>query len=393
MIEWLDRVEPDRPFLISGDRTWTYGDALAEVRARLVGEPRLLTPTLSASSVFDLIAGISGGGATAVGPGIDPPDPAPVPLVVFTSGTTGRPRGVRLTMTNLQAAADASARHLGHGQDDNWLLAMPLHHVAGLSVVVRQAFTGGSVTILPGPDARSFAAALNHHVTMTSVVPTMLRRILDYGPFSGLKAVLVGGGPIPERLLTEAASVGLPVLPTYGMTETFGQVATLKPGSPLEKKAHPLPGIALRIEDDRRIAVRGDQVSPGYLGEADREDAWFITNDLGDIDDEGALRVLGRADLVIVTGGENVNPEQVEAVIRQHPGVQEVVVVGAPDEEWGEVIVCVYEGDARAEALSDWAAGRLPNFMVPKRWEHVVSMVRTEIGKLDRQAALDRITR
>ena len=106
-----------------------------------------------------------------------------------------------------------------------------------------------------------------------------------------------------------------PTLPTYGMTETFGQVATLEPGSPPARRAHPLPGIQLRIGSDRLIAVRGRQVSPGYLGEPDRTDPWFVTGDLGELDSDGALRVLGRADTVIVTGGENVDPARVEAVV------------------------------------------------------------------------------
>jgi O-succinylbenzoic acid--CoA ligase len=324
-----------------------------------------------------------------VGPQSETSQSAVADLVVFTSGTTGTPRGVRLTRANLTAAASASAEHLGNGPDDNWLLAMPLHHVGGLSIIVRQMFTGGSVTLLPGFEPESFAAAMHGDVTMVSVVPTMLRRILEHGPFSDLKAVLVGGGPIPGGLLEEAAATGLPVLPTYGMTETFGQVATLRPGEPLETKAHPLPGIDVRIEADGRIAVRGDQVSPGYLGEPDRADPWFVTNDLGTLDDDGALRVLGRADLVIVSGGENVNPERVEAVLRQHPDVVEAIVVGVPDPEWGQTVICVYEGAASPEELASLVSDGLPGFMAPKRWMRVDSIPRTAIGKPDRKAALE----
>ena len=220
---------------------------------------------------------------------------------------------------------------------------------------------------------------------MVSVVPTMLRRLLEFGPFTGLRAVLVGGGPIPEGLLEEAAGAGLPVLPTYGMTETFGQVATLRPGEPLQRRAHPLPGVDLRIEADGRVAVKGDQVSPGYVGEPDRESPWFVTNDLGELDSEGAVRIVGRADTVIVTGGENVDPEYVESVIRTHSGVDEAVVVGVPDDEWGQRLVCVYEGEA--DDLADWAAERLPGFMVPKEWLKVAVLPRTAIGKPDREAA------
>ena len=335
--------------------------------------------------MFELVAGLAGGGVTVVGPEGEVDEPAHADLVVFTSGSTGGSKGVRLTLENLEAAASASAQHLGHGEDDTWLLALPMHHVGGLSIVVRQLYAGGTIELLPGFDETSFAVALRGDVTMVSVVPTMLTRIIEHGPFTDLRAVLVGGGPIPEGLLERAADAGLPVLPTYGMTETFGQVATLKPGSPLDHKAHPLPGVELRLEHDGRIEVKGDQVSPGYLGEPDRPEPWLVTNDLGALDDDGAVRVLGRADTVIVSGGEKVSPERVEAVLAEHPSIDELVVVGVPDLEWGEIIVCLYQG--RSADLDGWARARLPGFMVPKRWVLVEAVPTTSVGKPDRAKA------
>lgn len=385
MIEWLHRVDPDRVFLRAGEDTFSFGQALAEIESRISTAPRLIQPSLAPESIFEVLAGIAGGGATVVGPEPETTEPGDADLVVFTSGTTGRPKGVRFSMLNLTAAASSSAEHLGHGPDDDWLLAMPLHHVSGLSIVVRQAYTGGSMTMLPGFEASGFARAMKSGVTMVSVVPTMLRRLLDLGPFSGLRAVLVGGGPIPVGLLEEATERGLPVLPTYGMTETFGQVATLRPDAELEYKVHPLPDVEIRTGPDARIAVKGPQVSPGYLGRPDRPDPWFVTNDLGAIEDDGALRILGRTDTVIVTGGENVSPERIEAVVRAHPDVDEAVVVGVEDPEWGQALVCVYEG-ADAD-LSEWVSERVPGFMVPKRWVRVGAIPRTSIGKPDREAA------
>lgn len=386
MIEWLRRNDPEQVFLRGPEGTWTYREALAEVEERLNPAPRLSIVTLRPESVFELIAGISSGGITVVGPKPEATRPFASDLVVFTSGTTGAPKGVRLTEINLTAAAAASVEHLGHGAEDDWLLAMPLHHVGGISIVVRQAYTGGSITMLPEFDAATFARAMKRQVTMVSVVPTMLARLVEFGPFSGLRAVLVGGGPIPSGLLESAAEAGLPVLPTYGMTETFGQVATLRPGAPLAYKTHPLPGVEFRTDRGGRIAVKGPQVSSGYAGESDRPDPWFITNDLGEIDAEGALRVLGRTDTVIVTGGENVNPERVESVLRAHEEVNEAVVVGVPDAEWGERVVCVFTGTADVEELRVWVADRLPPFMVPKRFVPVDSIPRTALGKPDRSA-------
>ena len=386
VIEWLHHVDPNRRFLDFEGRSWTYGDTVAEVEARLTGSPMLVQPNLRPESVFDILAGLSdSGGLTLVGPQPETTTAGESDLVVFTSGSTGLPKGVRLTLGNLVAAAAASAEHLGHGEDDNWLLAMPLHHVGGVSILVRQVFTGGSVTMLPRFEASVVAEAMRGTVTMVSVVPTMLSRLLDEGPFSGLRAVIVGGGAVPPGLLERAAATGLPVLPSYGMTETFGQVATLRPDVPLEYRAHPMPGVEIRIEPDGRIAVKGPQVSPGYVDEPDRTIPWFVTNDLGELDADGAVRILGRADTVIVTGGENVSPERVESVVRQHPDVEDALVVGVPDPEWGQKLVCLHVSGPTD--LAEWVSRRLPGFMVPKGWIRVDSVPKTPIGKPDREAA------
>lgn len=392
MIEWLSRVDPERPFLRTVERVWTYGETYDEVRSRVTSQVVILRPVLDADSVFACLAGIEGGGTVLVGPGLDVPaelDLAGASLVVFTSGATGAPKGVRLTADNLEAASVASIGHLGHDESDTWLLAMPLNHVGGLSILVRSAFAGGSVRLLPGFDPESFAAAMREDVTMVSVVPTMLQRILDGhpGPYQGLRSVLLGGGPIPAGLLERAGRATLPTLPTYGMTETFGQVATLEPGSPPARRAHPLPGIQLRIGSDRLIAVRGRQVSPGYLGESDRTDPWFVTGDLGELDSDGALRVLGRADTVIVTGGENVDPARVEATLREHTAIDDALLVGLPDDHWGSVVACLYVGEVSPGEAGLWLGQRLPVFMVPKRWLPVDRIPTTALGKPDRSAA------
>lgn len=398
MLEWLARHPVSDPFLVFGDRIWTYGETLAEVETRISADWVVHEPSLRPASVFSILAGLSGAGITVI-----PPDRPDVPgikyqapsttgearLIVFTSGSGGSPKGVRLTMANLEAAARASLRHLGHGPQDRWLLCLPLHHVAGLSILVRSAFAGGSVELQEGFSPKAAATAMRGGVTMVSMVPTMLLRTLDHdpGPYRGLRAVVLGGGPIPDGLLERAAAAGIPALPSYGMTETFGQVATLRPGSLPERRAHPLPGIEMRIEPDGRIALAGAQVSPGYAGEPDRSDRWFVTNDRGEIDREGAVRVLGRSDAVIVSGGENVNPQVIESALQGHPGAGDVVVVGIPDEEWGAIAVCLYTGDATPDELSEWLRERVPGHHVPKRWTRVDRIPRAGLGKPDRAAA------
>ena len=421
MIEWLSRQAGSSPFLVTDDRTWSYGETLIEVEARLASEPVTISPRLDPDSVFAILAALSGPGAIVVPPLVGgppgrspgeggtersdvagrlvggPPGRSPgegvteASLVVFTSGTTGVPRGVRLTRANLEAAALASTSHLGHGPDDIWLLAMPLHHVGGLSILVRSAVAGGSVYLTPGFDPVTSGQAMQGRVSMVSMVSTMLWRTLDHQPggYRGLRAVLVGGGPIPGGLLERAWDAGIPALPSYGLTETFGQVATLLPGSGPQHRAHPLPGVEIRTEADGRIAVTGDQVSPGYVGEVDREDRWLVTNDLGEIDDDGALRVLGRADTVIVSGGENIDPARIEAELDGHPHSGDVLVVGVPDQEWGMLVCCLYTGAAAEDELVSWLKVRVPGHMVPKRWRRVAEIPRSPLGKPDRIRTVD----
>jgi O-succinylbenzoic acid--CoA ligase len=263
---------------------------------------------------------------------------------------------------------------------------MGLHRVGGLAVILRSALAGGRVRMLPRFDPREFAAALRSDVTYASVVPTMLHRILHVhpGPYPRVR-LLVGGGPIPDGLLERAARAGLVVLPSYGMTETCGQVATLRPGAPLDAKAHPLPGVELRIESGGRIAVRGSMVSPGYLDEPDRErGAWFVTGDLGAIDPDGALRVRGRADEIIVSGGENIDPAVVEDAVTDVPGVERAMVLGVPSEEWGMEVACAYEGDLDPADVEAGLRERLSGPLIPKRWLRVTTIPTTDLGKPDR---------
>jgi O-succinylbenzoic acid--CoA ligase len=397
VIEWLRRHDPDRVFIDTGDERQTYGETLDAIEARPVTGMEVIRPWPYFSSVVDLLAIMAKSSAVIVAeesPEMGNVDPLGAASVVFTSGSVGGQKGARLTRSNWEAASQASVEHLGHGPEDNWLLAMPLHHVSGLSIVLRSAYAGGTVRMVPGFDPATFAGELRGgEVSMASLVPTMLSRVLDLdpGPYSGLRAVLVGGGPIPDELLQRAASAGLPILPTYGMTETCGQVATLRPGSVVENKAHPLPGVEIRIEPDDRIALRGPMVSPGYLGEPDRAPGeWFVTGDLGRIDDDGALIVTGRADSLIVSGGENIDPAMVEAALMRVPGVDGAVVFGVPSEEWGMEVVCLYTGDAGTIRIDSHLRGRLPSFMIPKRWHRVQEIPTTALGKPDRAEAARR---
>jgi o-succinylbenzoate---CoA ligase len=318
-------------------------------------------------------------------------DPDVTAWIVHTSGSAGRPKGVRLTFGNLEASAMGSALHLDHRGTDRWLCNLPLFHVGGASILVRSARQATTALLEPGFDPVRTAALLGSgDVTLASLVSVTLARTLDVHPgrYSGVRAVMVGGGPVPDDLVARAHAAGLPVLPTYGMTETGSQIATVPLRDAHEPAARlvPIPGAEITVAEGR-IRVKGPMVTAGYHGEPDRDpDAWFETGDLGVLEADGSLTVLGRADDVIVTGGENVFPGEIEAVIREHPGIDDAAVIGLSDSTWGEVVVAVYEGSAAPGELERHVRYRLAGFKVPRRWARVERLPRLSIGKIDRSA-------
>lgn len=337
----------------------------------------------------------------------DPIEPEPAHAdtphsVVYTSGTSGIPRGAILSWANLEAAAAASAKVLDHGPNDRWLAVMPLHHVGGLAILIRSAREGGCVVLESLFEAARVAARLRHdRISLVSLVPTMLERVLriDTGPFPHLRAVLLGGGPVPETLLIHAAEAGVPVLTTYGLTEAASQVATAPLSDALipHKGVAPITGLEMRIVDAEgrevprgasgRVEIRGPMVSSGYLHGPQRDlSEWFATGDLGEMDADHHLTIIGREDDVIVTGGENVHPIEVEEAFRDHPGVREVAVFGVPDPEWGQVVaVRLVAPDVGQVELDGFLRTRLAGYKIPRRWRFVDELPRTSIGKLERR--------
>jgi O-succinylbenzoic acid--CoA ligase len=301
-----------------------------------------------------------------------------VATLMHTSGTTAAPKPVPLTYGNWLASALGSAVALGLDPDDSWLCPMPLTHVGGLSIPIRSAIYGTSAVIHDRFDTDAVLDALGGHVTLVSLVPTMLSRLLDAGlshPPS-LRWVLLGGGPIPAPLLERAAAAGVSVAPTYGMTEACSQIVT---------GGWPLPGVSVRIGAEGEVLVRGATVSPACVD----DDGWLHTGDLGSLDGSGRLRLSGRLAERIVTGGENVSPVEVEAVLLEHPAVADAAVHGRPDEEWGEAVVATVvprNGVTLApEELRAFCAGRLAPFKVPKAIEVSERLPRSETGKLLRR--------
>ena len=309
---------------------------------------------------------------------------------ILTSGTSGGPRPVGLTYGNHLWSAVGSAFNLGVEPTDRWLCCLPLFHVGGLSILMRTVIYGTTAVVHDGFDTDRIAASLEGDgVTVISVVTTQLVRLLEAGvDLLPLRAVLVGGGPVPDEVLEEALGRGATVVQTYGLTETASQVTTLTPSEArtrMGSAGRPLLTTHLRIVDGE-ILVQGPTVAPEALD----EEGWLHTGDLGRIDEDGFLYVEDRLGDVIVTGGENVLPTEVEEVLLRHPEVADAAVVGRTDSEWQEAVTAVVVlragAEVGAEELREHCAAALAGYKVPKRIEFAEELPRTASGKLMRKA-------
>ena len=335
----------------------------------------------------------------------EPVVPARDLLVLFTSGTTGRPKAARLSAGSLAASAAASARRLGERATDRWLACLPLHHVGGLSILVRSVRSGAAVELHRTFDAQRVADALASRCTLASLVPTMLRRALEAGARGGaeLRAILLGGSAAPPGLVASAWAQRLPALPTYGLTEAASQVATAAPGAPpaAGSVGRPLPGTEVRIVDgagralpiggEGEIQVRGPALFSGYLHDADAtrgafDGAWLRTGDVGCVAADGSLRALDRRRDLIVTGGENVAPAEVEARLLDHPDVAEAGVAAVPDADLGHAVAAfVVPRPGRSPtpaALQAFCRERLAGYKCPREVTLRAELPRNTLGKL-----------
>ncbi len=339
-------------------------------------------------------------------------DLASVQGIIYTSATSGRPKGVLLTYGNHWWSAIGSALRLGLRDDDRWLAPLPLYHVGGLAILWRSVVYGIPAVLHDTFDPVAVNREIDGGgVTFVSVVSTMLERMLEaraMRPFPpSLRCILLGGGPASPALLATCAQHGVPVAPTYGLTETASQVATLAPGEAARKpgsSGQALLPTLVRIDLDGRAAAAGEvgeilvggpTVMLGYAGRPDEStrvlrDGWLHTGDLGHLDDEGHLFVVDRRDDLIVTGGENVYPAEVEAVLCEHPMIADAGVIGLPDPTWGYTVVAVVTvrpgAPTGAEEITRFCAGRLARYKVPRRIWFRDTLPRSGAGKLLRRA-------
>ena len=315
--------------------------------------------------------------------------------IVFTSGSSGQPKAALHTFGNHFYNALGSGANIVLSPGDCWLLSLSPYHVGGLSILFRCLLAGATIAI-PGlgvPIGRSIRDLGATHI---SLVATQLRRLLeDRTDLGGTKAILLGGGPIPAALIDEAVSRNLPIHTSYGLTEMSSQVTTTPPGassSVLWTAGQILPHREVDISEDGEILVRGDTLFAGYVEEREPElptdeAGWFHTGDLGDLDSNGYLRVHGRKDNLFISGGENVQPEEIEEHVERLEGVERAVVVAVADADFGErpiAFVLSVDGDVNPHGLARALEGELPRFKIPVafyEWPEDVDSTRAKVDR------------
>jgi O-succinylbenzoic acid--CoA ligase len=335
--------------------------------------------------------------------------------ILFTSGTTGRPKGVVLTYGNHFYGATASAFRIGTLPEDRWLCCLPLYHVGGLNILFRCCLYGTVVVLHHGFDVNKVLQSLEQdRVTLASLVPTQLYRLQTAvknrsTPLSHhLRLVLLGGAAATPELVTSSQELGIPIATTFGMTETDSQVATqtpeateLKPGS----VGRALPFSTINIVDENGAALDADEIGeivvkgPTVMREYFRneqasqkalQDGWLHTGDLGYFDADGDLWIVQRRSDLIVSGGENVYPVEVESILHQHPAVDDVCVIGLPDAEWGQrvaaAVVTLPDTEVTQEELIAFAREHLAGYKVPRVIRFVAALPLTASGKVERKS-------
>ncbi|PKO33744.1 MAG: hypothetical protein CVU34_12420 [Betaproteobacteria bacterium HGW-Betaproteobacteria-7] len=400
-LEQAARQAPQRPALFHGGDSWTQAmlwanaSALAarlERQATCVavsGDSLCLARHAWASAIagrpfWPLPAGEAAATATIA------EDSA---LIISTSGSEGRRRAVRLGPAALDSAAAGANQRLALGAGDLWLNCLPLYHIGGQAILWRCARAGAGMLLHDGFHAAQVATDLARFpVSHISLVPAMLAALLDLAitPPPGLRVALIGGAALAAPLYERATAAGWPLWPSYGMTESAALVAVHAPDDgPWQAGlvGRPLPGMELAIGDDGRIRLRGRQLMRGYLdGGGLAGDGWLISGDLGQIDANGCLTVIGRADDMLISGGRNVHPQEIESCLAACPGIRDVAVSGLADPVWGDLIVALVVGTAGLAALQAHARQHLPAAALPRRVTYLDSLPRNAAGKLDRPA-------
>ena len=346
-------------------------------------------------------------------------NPESIFAYLFTSGTTNRPKCVPISRSQILAASESTYHSLPIDKTDQWLLTMPLNHIGGISIITRSLILGSSLRYIPKFDVEIVKNILNTETTVTfcSLVPTQLQKIIldsSFNVHSRFKCILLGGGPIPEALIEETRSRNIPVISSFGMTETTAQCIAVPFSemvhAPLNSCGKPLKNVEIQIrEADKNDSVaqrfgfmwvRGPQIIKQYLDPEHNhvfdEEGWFNTEDYAEIDSDGFVRILMRRTDRIVTGGENVNPVEIENLLLQMTNLTDAAVVGLPDKVWGQKIIVavplhtIYQ-QVNIDDIKSFLNGKIAQFKIPKELVVVESIPRTSSGKIKRSTLIEMI--
>ena len=311
--------------------------------------------------------------------------------IILTSGTTGIPKAVQLTYGNFKASCNNWNEFLQFQPNDQFICCLPLHHIGGLAVMLRALMFGFSVNLVSTFEAKLvLGTIIKHPVTIISLVPTMLKRILDLeGGLNALKSlrwILLGGGPSPEYLLDLCIAKRLKIVKVYGMSETCSGTVGLKLLDEPQKKLYagrPFPGVKIWTENDE-LYISGPMVMKGYVGEVETNGT-HTSHDLGRVDDDNLIFLDIRRKDLIVTGGENVNPLEVEKALLNIDGITDAAVVGVEDAEWGERVQAFVVSEFQISNFNfrNPLKGKISDFKIPKEFIQVPSIPRNELGKIE----------
>ena len=324
-----------------------------------------------------------------------------VASIMYTSGTTGKPKGVLQTFGNHFYSAVSSALNLGLSSADKWLCVAPIFHISGFSIIMRGLIYGMTVRLVEKFRAEEIERILaNETVTIMSVVPFMLKKLIQqqnktnthYN--SAFRCMLLGGGTIDRETLEICLQRSIPVVQCYGMTETCSQIVALRSVDALLKLGsvgQPLFSTQLKLSKDGEILLKTPALTPGYLNLPNKLpskmiDGWYRTGDIGHLDKEGYLYIDGRADEMLISGGENIFPQEVEQVYQRYPQINEVAVVGQNDSVWGQVPVAFVVSDRRLSTtkLMNYGYEHLARYKVPQHYIFVSELPKNASGKIRR---------
>lgn len=322
-----------------------------------------------------------------------------IAIILLTSGSTDNPKQVPITWKMIKSHVVSSQGALNVTPDDCWLLVLPIFHIGGLMILFRSLYNGTSFVLLDKFRTTDIVEMINEkRINMLSLVPTMLKRILPQVNKHSLRVLLLGGESISDHLVELCLEKKIPLFKTYGMTETCSQVCTLNISAEFSKRktvGKPISGFEIQIADKDsegvgEITIKGPTVFTSYLGEKKKLES-YATGDLGKLDEEGYLTVVGRVDDMVISGGENIYPAEIEHILKTHPDIKDCAVIGCKDETWGNILIAIIEGENLEYSYKNYLLEVLPGYKIPKKWIFLDRLPLGNSGKVDRKILKKRL--